>query len=259
MLELEAGRRAAIRDLDAIISRLHELTAEEWERPTPDEGWNVRHLAVHLTETIPFMTNILGEIIAIRLGQVPTTETGMVVSVESECDQIIASVTEHRNAFFHTIALMEEADLTAEAPGGTALPRTGQLYLALATAEFGLHRFDLEESQDDTETGLSDEAIIATNEVMISNMALFATGTGKHPDHPLSYVFAGSLVDIRLTWDGKSWSLDEVEGLPEVRFQGDDSALALFICGRIGIDSDRLGIEGDREAAVQFKTYVPGP
>lgn len=259
MLELNAGRHASIRDLDAIISRLHELEPEDWDRPTPDKGWNVRDLAVHLTGTIPLMTNTLGEIIALRLGHRPTMEAGMDVTEKSERHEIIASVTEYRNAYFHTIAAMEEADLTAEVPGGQMFPRTGQLYLVLSTSEFGVHRFDLEASQDEPDAGLSEEAILACDEIMIANMALFANGTGKHPDHPVSYVFAGSLVNRRLTWDGTKWSLDEIEGVPEVRFQGDDSALALFIFGRIGVDSDRLGIEGDREIAAQFKTYVPGP
>jgi len=259
MLELNAGREASIRDLDAIISRLHELEPEDWDRATPDEGWSVRDLAVHLTETIPFMTNILGEIIALRLGQRPTMEAGMEVTTDSETDTIIASVTEYRNAYFHTVAFMEEADLTAEVPGGQMFPRTGQLYLGLATSEFGLHRFDLEASQGAPNAGLSDDTINAANEIMAANMAFFANGTGKHPEHPVSYVFAGSLVDCRLTWDGTRWSLDEIAGVPEVRFQGDDSALTLFIFGRIGVDSDRLGIEGDREIAAQFKTYVPGP
>ncbi len=259
MLDLDAGRRASIRDLDAIISRLHELAPEDWERETPDKGWTVRHLAAHLSGTISFLTNILGEIIAIRLGHVPTTETGIEVTAESKRHEIIASLTQQRNAYFHTVSAMEDSDLTAEAAGGTMFPRTGQLYLVLSTSEFGVHRFDLEASQGEHDAGLSQEAILACDEIMISNMALFATATGEHPDHPVSFMFAGSLVDRRLTWDGESWSMVEVSGVPDVRFQGDDSALALFIFGRIGVESDRLGITGDRAVAAQFKTYVPGP
>ncbi len=259
MLDLDAGRRASIRDLDAIVSRLHELAPEDWERATPDKGWTVRHLAAHLTGTMSFLTNVLGDIIAVRLGHVPTTETGTEVTAESERHAIIASLTQHRNAYFHTISAMEDSDLAAEVTGGTMFPRTGQLYLVLATSEFGVHRFDLEASQGEHDAGLSQEAILACDEIMISNMALFATGTGEHPDHPVSFVFAGSLVDRRLTWDGESWSMVEVDGVPDVRLQGDDSALALFIFGRLGVDSDRLGITGDRELAAAFKTYVPGP
>ncbi|HEU0165172.1 MAG TPA: maleylpyruvate isomerase N-terminal domain-containing protein, partial [Thermomicrobiales bacterium] len=112
MLELGAGRRAAIRDLDAVVARLHELAPEDWERDTPDAGWKVRHLAAHLTTTIPFVTTVLGQVIAIRLGHLPTMETGIEVTPDSDRHDITASVTQHRNAFVHTISAMAEDDLT---------------------------------------------------------------------------------------------------------------------------------------------------
>jgi hypothetical protein len=41
--------------------------------------------------------------------------------------------------------------------------------------------------------------------------------------------------------------------------QGDESAIALFICGRIKATDHRLGVRGDRDVAGTFKEYVPGP
>ncbi|MGB3327309.1 MAG: maleylpyruvate isomerase family mycothiol-dependent enzyme [Thermomicrobiales bacterium] len=269
MLLIERGRDAAIRDLDAMIARLRGLSASDWERPTPDEGWTIRHLAVHLTETIPFLTSVLGDIIAVRLGHRPTEEAGDIVTIDSSANAIAAAFTQDRNAFYHTITAMEDADLETTIPGGNgSFARSGALYLALSVIEAGVHRFDLEAALGAHEAGLDEQTIFACNAVLPAHMATFATNTGKHPDEPVSYVFQGALFDRRLTWTGSAWTqdVDPAEGTHEIRLHGDDSAIMLFLYGRIRVDgpgSDRLrfgdGSAKDKALAAQFKTYVPGP
>ena len=270
MLQLDRGREAAIRDLDAIIARLRGLSAADWDRPTPDEGWTIRHLAVHLTETIPFLTGVLGEIIAVRLGEPPTTEAGDLVTLDFPTDAIAAAFTQDRNAFFHTIMAMEEGDLATTVPGGNGADRSGSLYLALSTAEAGLHRFDLEAALGAADAGLDAQAILACDELRPAMMAGIATNVGKHPDDPVSFVFRGTLFDRRLTWTGSEWTQDiepeEGSAIHEIRVHGDDSAVMLFVYGRIRVEgpgSDRLRFGDDsahdRELAAQFKTFVPGP
>ncbi|CAN0385148.1 unnamed protein product, partial [Phaeothamnion confervicola] len=251
--------------------RLRGLSPRDWERPTPDEGWTVRHLAVHLTETIPFLTGVLGDIIAVRLGRRPTEEAGDLVTLDSSEEAIAAAFTQDRNAFFHTIAAMEENDLETVVPGGgMGFARSGSLYLALSVIEAGIHRFDLDAAMGAPEAGLDEQTILACDAVLPAHMARFAEGAGKHPDEPVSYVFTGARFDRRLTWTGSAWTQDEEPtedaGIHEVRLHGDDSAIMLFLYGRIRVDgpgSDRLrfgdGSTRDRELAAQFKTFVPGP
>jgi len=268
-LPLDRGRESAIRDYDAIIARLRGLSPRDWERPTPDEGWSIRHLVVHLTQTVPFLTDVLGDIIAVRRGEKPTTEAGDVVGMESSADEIVAAFTQDRNAFYHTINAMEDADLETIVPGGGGgFARSGALYLALSMIESGVHRFDLESALGAADAGLDDQTILACDAVLPANMARIATGIGKHPDEPVSYRFTGSLFDRRLTWTGDAWTQDEEpsEGVHEIRLHGDDSAIMLFLYGRIKVDgpgSNRLrfgnGSAHDRDLAAQFKTFVPGP
>ncbi|MGC4105262.1 MAG: maleylpyruvate isomerase family mycothiol-dependent enzyme [Thermomicrobiales bacterium] len=269
MLELDRGRETAIRDLDAIIARLRGLSPSDWDRPTPDEGWTVRHLAVHLTETIPFLTNVLGDIIAVRLGRRPTEEAGDVVTLTSSTDAIAAAFTQDRNAFYHTIAAMEDEDLETVVSGGSAgFERSGSLFLALATIEAGIHRFDLDTAMGAPDAGLDEQTIIACDAVLPAHMATFATHAGTHPDAPVSFAFQGTGFDRRLTWTGSEWTqdVDAPEGTHEIRLHGDDSAIMLFLYGRIRVEgpgSDRLRFGDDsardRELAAQFKTFVPGP
>lgn len=268
-LPLDRGRESAIRDYDAIIARLRGLTPHDWARDTPDEGWTVRHLAVHLTQTVPFLTDILGDIIAVRRGEKPTTEAGDVVSLESSTEAIVAAFTQDRNAFYHTINAMEDADLDTVVPGGGGgFARSGALYLALSMIEAGVHRFDLESALGAVDAGLDDQTILACDAVLPANMARMATAIGKHPDAPVSYLFQGALFDRRLTWTGDAWTQDEspAEGIHEIRLHGDDSAIMLFLYGRITVDgpgNNRLrfgnGSAHDRALAAQFKTFVPGP
>ncbi|MGN6031938.1 MAG: maleylpyruvate isomerase family mycothiol-dependent enzyme [Thermomicrobiales bacterium] len=269
MLNLDRGREAAIRDLDAIIARLRGLSPSDWERPTPDAGWTVRHLAVHLTETIPFLTGVLGDIIAVRLGQRPTEEAGDLVTLDSSTDAIAAAFTQDRNAFFHTIAAMEDEDMdTVVAGGGMGLERSGSLYLALSVIEAGIHRFDLDSAMGAPDAGLDEQTILACDAVLPAHMTTFATNAGQHPEEPVSFVFPGSSFDRRLTWTGTEWTQDSEPpaGVHEIRLHGDDSAIMLFLYGRIRVDgpgSDRLRFgtnsAQDRDLAAQFKTFVPGP
>ena len=269
MLNLDRGREAAIRDLDAIIARLRGLSPRDWDRPTPDAGWTIRHLAVHLTETIPFLTGVLGDIIAVRLGQRPTEEAGDLVMLDSSDDAIAAAFTQDRNAFFHTIAAMEDGDLETVVPGGgSGFERSGSLYLALSVIEAGIHRFDLDSAMGAPDAGLDEQTILACDAVLPAHMARFAEGTGAHPDAPVSFAFTGSSFDRRLTWTGTEWTQDTEApaGVHEIRLHGDDSAIMLFLYGRIRVDgpgSDRLRFgtnsAADRELAAQFKTFVPGP
>lgn len=269
MLLIDRGRDAAIRDLDAIIARLRGLSSSDWDRPTPDEGWTIRHLAVHLTETIPFVTSVLGDIIAVRLGHRPTEEAGDLVTLDSSTDAIAAAFTQDRNAFYHTIIAMEDADLEATVlGGGGGFTRSGGLYLALSAIEAGVHRFDLDSAMGASDAGLDEQTISACNAVLPAHMAAFATNIGKHPDEPVSYVFRGALFDRRLTWTGTEWTqdVDPAEGAHEVRLHGDDSAIMLFLYGRILVDGPgnerlRFGDNSahDRALAAQFKTFVPGP
>lgn len=258
MSSLTIRRGAVVRDLDAFISRLHSLNLSQWRLQTPDEGWEVRHLASHLVGTVAYLAGMLDNIVKPELP--PTRTTAQNVTPDSSGEQIITSLTLNRNTLFATLAEMTEDDLgkVADSPTRMFTP-TGELYLDMSVFEAGVHRYDLDYSVDRGSAGLDDTTVRSMDTMFGGNMVLFATGSETKPQAPVSFHFNGSLVQHYLTWDGKEWFDYPADHIPVTTIQGDDSALALFICGRIPASDHRLGIRGDRAAVERFKTFVPGP
>lgn len=261
MTDLETGRQAIIRDLDATIGRLHGLEAEDWERQTPNEGWLVRHLAAHLVETTASANEDLEEIVQGGRAQAMPVSESRDVSASSRHAEIVGALTLQRNALFHTLSRLQPADPVGQADqsasGGNPMDR--QALLSRIVMEFGLHRFDLEWALGEQYAGLSTETVVAIDTFYGSQLVSIGDEATTHPATPAGFHVAGSLIDRSVSWDGDRWIESLPHSIPVVRISGDDSALALFLCGRIGVDDPRLEIEGDREVAARFKTFVPGP
>lgn len=263
MLRLESGRHAAIRDLDAIISRLHGLDTEDWNRPTPNEGWAIRDLAAHLSTSVRALTERLASIVTDRTGQ--PIELDDAVDVEPITPdetpvRLIASLTHHRNVLRHVLIALNDEDMetSVESASVPSYPSNGRAQLTACVFEFGFHRYDLDASLDERDAGLPSETIIATDDLYASRMVEIATRDGKKPSAPIAYHFAGALIDRWLTWNGSEWTSTIGDTTNAVSIQGDESAIALFLCGRIAADDRRLGVRGDMASAKAFKRYVPG-
>jgi uncharacterized protein (TIGR03083 family) len=258
MSSLTIRQNAAIRDLDAFIARLHGLTASQWHLPTPDKGWEVRHLASHLVGTASYMTSMLRKIVTVPND--PTGPQPANVTPDSPGEDIITSLTHARNMLSTTLAEMTDDDLerVADTPTRMFSP-TGELYLNMVVFETGIHRYDLDASVDRGSAGLDETTVRAIDAMFGANMPVIAATSASKPDEPVAYHFNGSLIQRYLTWDGQEWRDRQVEAVPLTTIQASDTVLALFICGRIPADDRRLGIRGDKSAAEMFKTYVPGP
>jgi len=261
MTDLGIERQAVIRDLDATMARLHGLEPEDWERQTPNEDWQVRHLAAHLVETTASANKTLEKLVqGGEAPAVPISESGDVTG-SSQHAEIVSALTLQRNALFHTLSRLGTADLGGQAAqsGPDDASLAGHVALSRIVMEFGLHRFDLEWSLGEHYAGLSTEAVVAIDAFYGSHFASMGDEPSAQPPAPAGFHVAGALIDRSVTWDGERW----VEGIsslvPVVRISGDDSSLALFLCGRIDADDSRLEVEGDQELAAQFKTFVPGP
>lgn len=261
MTDLETGRQAVIRDLDATIARLHGLDTEDWERQTPNREWQVRHLAAHLVETTASANEAIEKIVEGGQAQaVPISESEN-VDASSRHAGIISALTLQRNALFHTLARLGPNDLSApvDQPMSGNTSMDGQALLSRIVMEFGLHRFDLEWALGEHNAGLSSETVMAIDTFFGAQLVAVGDEGAAQPPVPVGFHVAGSLIDRSVSWDGDRWTEDIPDSMPVVRITGDDSALALFLCGRIDIDDHRLEIEGDRDLAAQFKTFVPGP
>ena len=264
MIPLETGRHAAVRDLDAIIARLHSLGADDWHRDTPNDGWEVRHLIAHLVGSVAKLTDRLSQVVIARTGE-PILMDDLVdteaVTPDTAPDRLIVSLTHQRNQVRHVLITLEDEDLEAMIADATipAAQATGGWQLEACVFEFGVHRYDLDAALDERVAGLPVEAIAAANDLYGSRLVEIATREGATPSAPVAFHLDGAVIDQWLTWNGSAWSDRPVDGVPVVHLQGEESALALFLCGRIPADDRRLGIRGSRTEAAKFKTYAPGP
>lgn len=258
MSDLETARQAVIRDLDATIGR---LDVADWERQTPNEDWLVRDLAAHLVGTTASANEAIEKIV--QGGQaraVPISESAD-VTASSRHAEIISALTLQRNALFHTLSRLGPDDLATEVEGAAPIDTAmdGQALVSGIVMEFGLHRFDLEWALGEHNAGLSTETVVAIDAFFGARLVTIGDEGAAQPEVPAGFHVAGALIDRSVSWDGDRWA-DGIPPLsPVVRITGDDSALALFLCGRVGIDDPRLEIEGDRDLAARFKTFVPGP
>jgi uncharacterized protein (TIGR03083 family) len=258
MTTLRARRDSVTRDLDAFLSRLHDLNASQWHLPTPNKGWEIRHLAAHLSGTVAFMNEQLRRIVNPDLAA--ALQQGDAVNEDSPHDRIIGSLTVNRNAIVATLAELTEDLLTAE-NGDEAVffAPTGELYLNLATCEAGLHLYDISAALDHGSAGLSIAAVTAGDAVFGAAMAKIGNRNEIKPDHPVTFHFNGSIVNRFLSWTGAEWVDSRHDSVPLTTIQADDTALVLFACGRIPATDHRIGVSGDRDAVQQFKSWIPGP
>mgnify|MGYP001351519986 CR=1 FL=1 len=261
MLSPEAARHAAIRDLDATLSRLRDLQPSQWTRPTPCAGWSVAALAAHMAESAFGLSAQAAHAIGRRTGAAPAVVVPQPAKPDAPPEQIIAHLTHGRNQLHHVLFQMEEddVDLAWTPDDESSPPFAGGRLLAVCAAEFGIHRFDLEDALGEQEAGVSQETILAAMEVYGRWLDAFPRRHGGVPDQPFSLHLEGETIDVTLTWDGKRWHGGPKPTIPVTHVRGDDSAVTLFMFGRIGADDHRLDVDGDLAIARSFKRWVPGP
>ncbi len=259
-MTLDELRDATLRDMNAIVDQLEALPKDRWSAPTPCKGWDVRHLAAHLTGTIPLMEGRLAAIVEQRSGEPQPTSALPELGPETPLDELVAGLRQRGDAFAGRLASLTEEDVTTALPGpGGFLAQTADLYLTLAASEFAIHLNDLDVALGNDNAPVTPEGVVAIDTIMGSHLAEFAGMAENTPATPLSIGLRGSNLKRDLTWNGESWTNTAwLDGRQALVF-GSDEAIARFIFGRITVDHPLLRVEGDADLAGQFKTYVPGP
>jgi len=261
MLSLDAARHAAIRDLDATLARLRDLHRSAWERPTPCVGWSVTDLAAHLAESAFALSAEAARLVERRTGAAVPVGEARPANTLASTERIIERLTHGRNQLYHVLERLETADLAVElAPAQDEGPAfTGERLLATCVAEFGIHRYDLEDALGEHEAGVDQETILAGIEIYGRWLDIYPKRHDRTPDRTFSLHLAGEVIDATLSWDGTRWLRGPAPTLPVAHIRGGDSTITLFLFGRVRADDHRLDVDGDLMVASSFKTWVPGP
>lgn len=260
-ISVDAAQHAVIRDLDAYVARLEDLSDEDWQRPTPCEGWTIHDLSDHLAGTSRALGEGLWAPVAARTGQAPEPDAPAEPTARGSHRELVVRIIHGRNILNHTMSQLIESDAPFEIrPAKDGAPAlTTERLLGTACVEIGTHRWDLEVAMGERYAGLSTEAVTGAQMVIASNLVPMANSSGTQPDVPWSIHLVGDTIDLTLGWDGSAWSNAGPSSAGTTEIRGEDSAIALYVMGRITADDDRLAVTGDRDMAARFKEFAPGP
>lgn len=250
----DALASALLRQLDAVTLALRGAAAGAPAKPTRCEPWDVRELAAHLALPATALTNGL---VAHRAGQ-DASVGGEPIPSDATFDEVVAQLVARRAALAEELRLLDPVELARLLPppadGGLSLPT--ETLMKLALVELGVHRNDLEAALD-LAADLDDDVIDAIAEVVPAWLIFGAEGA-RRPDREVAFRFAGDRIDIGFSFKPTyGWRLGL--GSEDCRITGSDTAVALFLVGRITAHSSSLRIIGDDGLADDFKTFLPGP
>ena len=258
MFDLATAARAADRDFGAILSHLEQLDEQGWERPARCDGWNVRSLARHLVAASRGQAEGLRRAAA---GQAELASLG--APHEHTTAQILNALRAGREDLARALRTLPGAALAGVVPLPFGL-LPAPVALQIVPLEYGFHRNDLEWALGD-EGPLSTDISSALLELAPGLMPMLAAGSpvsaaGQAPQAPAAYQLAAATATVGAAFDGTAWTI--TPGPPAdpdaCQIRGDDSAVALFIMGRINATHPSLSVS-DAAAAGQFKRYFPGP
>jgi uncharacterized protein (TIGR03083 family) len=256
MFDLTAATAATERDFGAIISQLDGLAEQDWKAPVRCDGWQVTDLAVHVVGASR------GQAEGLRRAAAGTTDVARLdPPAEREPRALLAALKDGQSQLLSALR-----DLPPEALGG-AVPLPFGLVpapvaLQIIPLEYGFHRNDLDWALGH-EVPLPPDMSSTLLGIVPGLLPMLAGGTpvsaaGAQPSSPVSFQLTAPSSQWRVEHAGGAWSIAPADGstASPSGISGDDSALALFVMGRITADHPSLTSTG---AASTFKTYFPGP
>src|SRR5262245_64423553 len=238
----------ALRELDAVCSRVETLGTTDFARPTALPGWSVEHLVRHLAE-VAFRQGEAYHRAVLSIGESPNA-----VSVAAPLDQlprVLRSAAEH-------VARGTQALVAAPAEPVVPLPFASlppSFAGFVLLVEYGVHRYDLENAVTGAAGLPSDVSDVIADLLAVTLPSL---ASNVEPSTRSIRLEPDGRSPTTLSWaDGRWLTADEAEVDTVVR--GSAEALALFVLGRIPVEDARLGVTDPTGAVESFKTMFPGP
>lgn len=225
---------------------------EVWDRPTRLTGWTVEDLARH----VHWGTTLESDGLAlVRSGEARTAEG---TPLEGPREAIVPALRKASGVLVQCLEQVPEPPT-----GGVPMPY-GELPMAMALQVFvmeaAVHTSDLADAVPTADGGgdaLPAEARASCAAVFQAFWPAFAAAAPTAPPAGTSIRLAGPTVAVEGAFDGTAWG--PLSGEPAALVAGGDDAVLLFAYGRLPFERAGLTVTGDRELAVRFKEFVPGP
>jgi uncharacterized protein (TIGR03083 family) len=258
MFDQTTAAQAAGRDLGAIINRLDALADADWGQPVRCQGWQVTDLAAHLVAAARGHAEGLR-----RAGAGVTEPAALAPPADRDPRSLTAALKDGRDRLLPALGELPPRALA----GGVPLPAgllPAAVALQIVPLEYGFHRNDLEWALGNP-ADLGQDIAATLLASLPGMLPLLAAGSPIHspgavPAGPVSFRLATPGARFLASHDRSAWSVAADDGHASVtcEISGSDSAVALFVMGRIGAGHPSLTVT-DPGAAQAFKRYFPGP
>jgi len=223
-----------------------------WERPTRLAGWTVEDLARHVHWGITLEADGLALAGSRRPGPADGTR------LEGPREAIVPALRQASELLVQRlVALADPAPASVPMPYGE-VPM--ELALQVFVMEAVIHGSDLADAVPGTEGAgktLPPEARATCAAVFQAFWPALAAAAVSLPPAGTTIRLAGPTLRMEATFDGTAWGPAADD--PGVVVMGTDDDVLLYAYGRLPLDPTRLTVTGDRELAVRFKEFVPGP
>jgi uncharacterized protein (TIGR03083 family) len=254
MLDAATATAVTLRELDGFVARVDALGDADWTRPVRCEGWHVGDLVHHMAWAAAAQSTALENLNACSAERVARDIPAAGVGTPAEDGpELRRQVTRMRRA----LAALDTADMERPCPMPFGV-MPGAVALHLTAAEAGIHRNDLLWALGD-EAPLDADVVVALTVIMSNALPSLAGALGADPGHGIGYRLQGETVDYRLHRSDSTWTAGDDTYEPDCIVSGDDTAVTLFVMGRIPASHRSLVIAGDAGLASRFKAFFPGP
>ena len=232
----------ALRELERCRDLLARTAGDQWQRPTPCEGWDVTALGRHLAAVAWQQAE------AFHRATIGVTEAPSWLEARGD---LVATLAQDLR---HLERALAETDEAASVPLPFAL-LPAPIAVAALVLEYGVHRADLERAVD----GAPDDRLDPDVARVVAGLLplLIPVLATKPPVEPVTYRLVGATVSAAITSDGGAWRRGE--GAASVcELRGSDAAISLLALGRIAHDHAALDVRDPAGVAPSFSIHVPG-
>jgi len=250
--------QATERDLAAIIDRLDGLADADWNAPVRCRGWQVTDLAVHVAGAAG------GQAEALRRGAAGVTDLARLAPPpDRDPRSLIAALKDRQDRLISALRELPQHALEGTVPLPFGL-LPAAVALQIVPLEYGFHRNDLDWALGDP-VPLSQDISSTLLGIVPGLLPMLAAGSpvhnpGARPAEPVSFRLITPGARFLASYAADGWSVTPEDGSAAVtcEISGDNSAVALFVMGRISASHPSITVSNPG-AAQAFKQYFPGP
>jgi uncharacterized protein (TIGR03083 family) len=238
----------AMHELGAFATTVRSLEESGWGTATACQGWTVNDLACHVA-AVAWQQGEAFQRSRLHIEEAPSFVR--ITAHASGASRAVDVAARHLSQALQTT----DSDTDAAIPlPFSPVPLPVDISAQVLAIEYGVHRHDLDTALGNTTELHSEVATCVLGQVPGFFVLLAGADTAEHG----GYRLVADTQEFVIGREGLTWQLDPENADPVCEVRGTDSAIALFLVGRLSTDDPALHVS-DPALARQFKRIFPGP